>query len=75
MRGGQSLRFAGPSDVTTKIRAFNGLVDDHGAHIEALHVMRWVMHNTVEATQAGLLEWVKQVCRDVLFQEKSRMVL
>ena len=60
MRGGtQSVRFAAPPDVAAMVRAASGLAAR--APILPVHVLRWVMANTVEATQAGVLEFVEQV--------------
>lgn len=53
------MRFVGSADVTTKIAHMAGAAAP--GHISAHHVMQWVMGNTVEATQHGVLEWVAQV--------------
>lgn len=59
-RGTQSVRFVGPPDVTAKIaHANSGL--PAGAALEAAHVLRWVMANTVQATLHGVLQWAGQV--------------
>ncbi|KIZ06297.1 hypothetical protein MNEG_1661 [Monoraphidium neglectum] len=58
MHGTQSVRYAAPPDVAAKIRATCGL--DPPAALGAVHVMEWVMLNTVQANQAGVLEWAEQ---------------
>lgn len=57
------MRFVGSVDVTPKIVHASGLrASAAGAGgISARHVLQWVMGNTVEATQQGVLEWVAQV--------------
>jgi hypothetical protein len=55
---GQSLVFIGDSEVTRKIKVLNEIpqLDDP----TSLHLLEWVMHNTIEETKAGLLEWSHQ---------------
>ena len=57
--GTQTVRFAAPPDVASKIRAASGLAP--GAPIGAMHVMVWVVGNTAAALQSGVLEWAEQV--------------
>lgn len=53
---GQTLRFIGTADVTAKI------LETTEATVQptTLHVLRWVMHNTVQATLHGVPEWSRQ---------------
>lgn len=63
---GQSLRFVGSRDITDKIRAVasRGAVSSGASAQEddltSQHVLQWVMHNTVQATLAGIMEWTRQ---------------
>jgi hypothetical protein len=65
---GQTLRFVGTPDVTDKIAAFNGVAtDDDGKSTDeeqqpltSRHMLQWIMHNTVQATLGGILEWSRQ---------------
>lgn len=60
MRGGtQSMRFAAPPEVAAKIRLASRVLD--GEPLRPPHVLRWVMANTVEANQAGVVEFCEQV--------------
>ena len=51
---GQTLRIVGTADVTAKISRVAG------ASRSSQDVLQWVMHNTVQATQHGVLEWSHQ---------------
>ncbi|GIL75394.1 hypothetical protein Vretifemale_5196 [Volvox reticuliferus] len=63
---GQQLRFAAAADVAAKIMqlpANAGLaLRSHNRATEpaAVDVLRWVMRNTVEATQRGVVTWASQ---------------
>lgn len=52
---GQTLRFVGTPDVTAKIVEVTGEVK-----LTCLHVLQWVMANTVQATLTGVSEWARQ---------------
>lgn len=52
---GQTLHIVGTPDVTAKIISVTG-----GSQPTSLHVLQWVMHNTVQATLHGIPEWSKQ---------------
>jgi hypothetical protein len=55
---GQTLRIVGTADVTAKIGdTANTCVN---GPFTSLDVLQWVMHNTVQATQNGVLEWSHQ---------------
>ena len=60
-RSKQSIVFVGSHDVSTKIRE---LVDSKSLisakFISSQHVLEYVMANTVEATQSGLIQWARQ---------------
>lgn len=62
-RGLQFVRFVGGADVSARIAHASALPPAAVAQggVRASHVMRWVMDNTVEETQRGVLEWVAQV--------------
>jgi hypothetical protein len=57
---GQRLRIVGTADVTAKIRSTCSAAPAPRAKLTSRHVLQWVMHNTVQATQNGVLEWSYQ---------------
>lgn len=66
MRGlgrGQTVCFVGPDEVTRKILALCGTGADATAaqpRVTSLQLLRWVLHNTVEAQIAAIPEWARQ---------------
>ncbi|MEW5310745.1 MAG: hypothetical protein WDW38_002512 [Sanguina aurantia] len=56
---GQTLRIIGTPDITAKIVDASP-VPLLPPDITSLHVLRWVMHNTVQATLHGIPEWSRQ---------------
>ena len=58
---GQSVKLVIPAELVSKIRAINKLrAANKSSRLTALHVLKWVMHNTVQATADGLPEWASQ---------------
>jgi hypothetical protein len=43
-----------------KVRAANNPQTSATAPLQPVHVLQWVMSNTVQATQAGVIEWARQ---------------
>eukprot|EP00798_Chlamydomonas_sp_ICE-L_P016735 gene16735-23007_t len=56
---GQGLCLVGTADVSMKIAEFNN-ISLVGGSISSLQVLKWVMHNTVQATIHGEPEWAHQ---------------
>jgi hypothetical protein len=53
------VHFIGTADIMARIRAANGPLPA-SQPVQALHVLQWVMVNTHQATQAGVLDWARQ---------------
>jgi hypothetical protein len=54
---GQTLELFVPAALVSKIRSANQNAD---TTLSTLHVLNWVMHNTVKATADGLPAWASQ---------------
>jgi hypothetical protein len=54
---GQAVHFVGTPDIMAKVRA---ATTPPLAATQPVHVLQWVMINTVQATQAGVTEWARQ---------------
>lgn len=63
---GQTLTFVGTSDITEKIRKLNDIINSSSSSSSSLpvltshHMLQWVMHNTVQSTLNGILDWSRQ---------------
>lgn len=57
---GQTLRIVGLSDVRDKIIAANTQLGRSSSCVSMVHVLQWVMSNTVEATLHGVTQWAAQ---------------
>jgi hypothetical protein len=57
---GQAVHFVGTPDIMAKVRAANSPQLSPTASLQPMHVLQWVMSNTVQATQAGVIEWARQ---------------
>ncbi len=55
---GQELSMVALPEVTAKVLSTNGMRCNDKPGVE--QVLRWVMHNTCQATMAGILEWTRQ---------------
>ena len=56
---GQTLRTVATPDVTAKIARVAGIADQSA--LTSRDVLNWTMHNTVQATLRGVVEWSQQV--------------
>jgi hypothetical protein len=56
---GQKLHFAAPADVTAKIKSFARRWGRKVQEPSPPQILQWVMHNTVQATLHGVVEWAK----------------
>ena len=66
---GQTLLLLGMSDVTNKIRFKSSLTEAQG--VEPLHVLEWVLHNTINAVKEGVLVWADQGVRFCIAQGET----
>jgi hypothetical protein len=57
---GQAVHFVGTPDIMAKVRAANIPTLSAATPFQPVHVLQWVMSNTVQATQAGVIEWARQ---------------
>eukprot|EP01034_Spumella_vulgaris_P031843 gene31843-39333_t len=77
---GQTVMLVAADDVAQQILTLNGLGDSASASITTEHAIHWVLHNTIEATKAGMVERAHQGlyfcttnnnCSLVTLEEKS----
>ena len=65
---GQTLRFVGTEKISAKICRLSNYgssscsspVATSSRDIKSLHVLQWVMRNTVQSTLNGVMEWSRQ---------------
>jgi hypothetical protein len=66
---GQTLLLLGLSDVTRKIRLKSSMTEVQA--VEPLHVLEWVLHNTIIAVKEGVLLWADQGVRFCIAQGET----
>ena len=72
---GQKLVLMATKDVSSKIKRLNGIENSNPGHILPVHVLKWVMTNTVNNVAKWLPEWAIQGAQYIMKSENPKLSL